>query len=41
MPPPDSPILVTGVPAHVGGIGSAVAVSLRRRGLPVRALARR
>jgi uncharacterized protein YbjT (DUF2867 family) len=35
------PILITGVPGHVGGVGSAVAASLRRRGLPVRALARR
>ncbi len=41
MHPADGPILVTGVPGHVGGIGSAVAASLRRRGLPVRALARR
>jgi uncharacterized protein YbjT (DUF2867 family) len=37
----NSPILITGVPGHVGGIGSTVAASLRRRGLPVRALARR
>jgi NAD(P)H dehydrogenase (quinone) len=37
----DSPILITGVPGHVGGVGSAVIASLRRRGLPVRALARR
>ncbi len=36
----DSPILITGVPGHVGGIGSAVAERLRRRGLPVRALTR-
>jgi len=36
----DGPILVTGVPGHVGGVGSAIAASLRRRGLPVRALAR-
>ena len=41
MHPVDGPILVTGVPGHVGGIGSAVAVSLRRRDLPVRALVRR
>jgi NAD(P)H dehydrogenase (quinone) len=34
------PILITGVPGHVGGVGSAVAASLRSRGLPVRALAR-
>jgi NAD(P)H dehydrogenase (quinone) len=37
----DSPILITGVPGHVGGVGSAIARSLRRRGLPVRALALR
>jgi NAD(P)H dehydrogenase (quinone) len=37
----DSPILVTGVPGHVGGVGSIIVASLRRRGLPVRALARR
>jgi uncharacterized protein YbjT (DUF2867 family) len=36
----DSPILITGVPGHVGGIGSAAVVSLLRRGLKVRALAR-
>lgn len=36
----DHPILITGVPGHVGGVGSAIAASLRRRGLPVRALAR-
>jgi NAD(P)H dehydrogenase (quinone) len=35
------PILVTGVPGHVGGVGVAVVAGLRRRGLPVRALARR
>jgi NAD(P)H dehydrogenase (quinone) len=37
----DSPILVTGVPGHVGGVGSIIVASLRRRGLPVRALTRR
>jgi uncharacterized protein YbjT (DUF2867 family) len=37
----DSPILITGVPGHVGGVGSAIATNLRRRGLPVRAMARR
>ncbi len=37
----DNPILVTGVPGHVGGVGSAIVASLRRRGLPVRALVRR
>jgi NAD(P)H dehydrogenase (quinone) len=37
----DPHILVTGVPGHVGGVGSAVVASLRRRGLPVRALVRR
>jgi NAD(P)H dehydrogenase (quinone) len=37
----DNPILVTGVPGHVGGVGGAVVESLRRRGLPVRALVRR
>jgi uncharacterized protein YbjT (DUF2867 family) len=41
VPSAHSPILVTGVPGHVGGVGSAIAVSLRGRGLPVRALARR
>jgi uncharacterized protein YbjT (DUF2867 family) len=35
------PILITGVPGHVGGVGSTVVASLCRRGLPVRALARR
>jgi NAD(P)H dehydrogenase (quinone) len=34
------PILITGVPGHVGGVGSAIVESLRRRGLPVRALVR-
>jgi uncharacterized protein YbjT (DUF2867 family) len=34
----DNPILVTGVPGHVGGVGSAIVEILRRRGLPVRAL---
>ncbi len=37
----DTPILVTGVPGQVGGVGSAVVASLCRRGLPVRALVRR
>jgi NAD(P)H dehydrogenase (quinone) len=37
----DNPILITGVPGRVGGVGSAVAASLLRRGLKVRALARR
>ena len=36
-----NPILITGLPGHVGGVGSAIAGSLRRRGLPVRALVRR
>src|SRR6516225_11097950 len=36
----DSPILVTGVPGRVGGVGIAVVQELRRRGLPVRALVR-
>ena len=35
------PILVTGVPGHVGGVGSAIIEILRCRGLPVRALVRR
>jgi NAD(P)H dehydrogenase (quinone) len=34
----DNPILVTGVPGRVGGVGSAIVESLRRLGLPVRAL---
>jgi uncharacterized protein YbjT (DUF2867 family) len=34
----DSPILVTGVPGRVGGVGTAIVEMLRRRGLPVRAL---
>jgi NAD(P)H dehydrogenase (quinone) len=37
---PDSPILVTGVPGRVGGVGFAVVQELRRRDLPVRALVR-
>lgn len=37
----DSPILVTGAAGQVGGVGRAVVESLRRRGLPVRALVRR
>jgi uncharacterized protein YbjT (DUF2867 family) len=36
-----SPILVTGVPGNVGGVGRAIVENLRRRGLPVRAFARR
>jgi uncharacterized protein YbjT (DUF2867 family) len=36
----DNPILITGVPGHVGGVGSAIIESLRRRDLPVRALVR-
>ena len=35
-----NPILVTGVPGRVGGVGDAVVSALRRRGLPVRALVR-
>ena len=34
----DNPILVTGVPGRVGGVGSAIVDILRRRHLPVRAL---
>jgi NAD(P)H dehydrogenase (quinone) len=34
----DTPILVTGVPGRVGGVGSAVVEILRHRKLPVRAL---
>jgi NAD(P)H dehydrogenase (quinone) len=34
----DNPILVTGGPGRVGGVGSAIVEILRRRGLPVRAL---
>jgi NAD(P)H dehydrogenase (quinone) len=34
----DNPILVTGVPGRVGGVGSAIVEILRRRGIPVRAL---
>jgi uncharacterized protein YbjT (DUF2867 family) len=37
----DTPILITGVPGQVGSVGSTVALSLRRRGFRVRALARR
>jgi NAD(P)H dehydrogenase (quinone) len=36
-----NPILVTGAAGRVGGVGGAVVVALRRRGLPVRALVRR
>jgi uncharacterized protein YbjT (DUF2867 family) len=35
-----SPILVTGLPGRVGGVGIAVVQELRRRDLPVRALVR-
>jgi len=35
-----NPILVTGVPGRVGGVGDVVVSALRRRGLPVRALVR-
>jgi NAD(P)H dehydrogenase (quinone) len=34
----DNPILVTGVPGRVGGVGDAIVEILRRRDLPVRAL---
>jgi NAD(P)H dehydrogenase (quinone) len=34
----DNPVLVTGVPGRVGGVGSAIVEILRRRGIPVRAL---
>jgi NAD(P)H dehydrogenase (quinone) len=34
----DNPVLVTGVPGRVGGVGSAIVEILRRRDLPVRAL---
>jgi uncharacterized protein YbjT (DUF2867 family) len=37
----ENPILVTGVPGHVGGVGSAIVEILRGRGLRVRALVRR
>src|SRR5262245_59139427 len=37
----EQPILVTGAAGRVGGVGGAVVESLRRRGLPVRALVRR
>jgi NAD(P)H dehydrogenase (quinone) len=37
----DNPILITGVPGHVGGVGSAIIEGLLRRNLPVRALVRR
>lgn len=36
-----SPILVTGIPGNIGGVGRTIVMDLRRRGLPVRALARR
>src|SRR5262249_26388205 len=35
------PILVTGVPGRIGGVGSTIVEILRRRDLPVRALVRR
>ena len=38
--PTTNPILVTGVPGRVGGVGDAVVSALRRRDLPVRALVR-
>ena len=34
----DNPILVTGVPGRVGGVGSAIVDILRSRDLPVRAM---
>jgi NAD(P)H dehydrogenase (quinone) len=34
----DNPVLVTGVPGRIGGVGSAIVEILRRRGIPVRAL---
>jgi uncharacterized protein YbjT (DUF2867 family) len=34
----DKPVLVTGVPGRVGGVGSTIVDVLRRRNLPVRAL---
>jgi uncharacterized protein YbjT (DUF2867 family) len=34
----DNLVLVTGVPGHIGGVGSTIVEMLRRRGLPVRAL---
>jgi len=36
-----NPILVTGVPGRIGGVGSTIVEILRRRDLPVRALVRR
>jgi uncharacterized protein YbjT (DUF2867 family) len=39
--PSSAPILVTGVPGNIGGIGRVIVENLRRRGLPVRAFARR
>src|SRR5262245_18802480 len=36
-----NPILVTGAAGHVGGVGRMIVETLRRRGLPVRALVRR
>jgi NAD(P)H dehydrogenase (quinone) len=37
----NNPILITGVPGHVGGVGSAIIEGLRRRDLSVRALVHR
>src|SRR5499433_625943 len=37
----NSPILVTGAAGRVGGVGRTIVETLRRRGLPVRALVRR
>jgi NAD(P)H dehydrogenase (quinone) len=34
----DNRVLVTGVPGHIGGVGSGIVEILRRRDLPVRAL---
>src|SRR5713101_2688493 len=34
----DKPVLVTGIPGRVGGVGSTIVDILRRRNLPVRAL---
>lgn len=39
--PSSAPILVTGVPGNIGGIGRAIVENLRHRGLPVRAFAHR
>jgi NAD(P)H dehydrogenase (quinone) len=37
----DKPVLVTGLPGRVGGVGSTIVDILRRRNLPVRTLVRR